>query len=52
MLADALRFIDFIPAYAIFPGVALTIVLVGINLVADAMRDQLDPTKVTGGAKK
>ena len=43
MLSDSLRFLDFIPAYAILPGVALTIVLVGINLVADALRDKIDP---------
>ncbi len=43
MLADALRFLDFIPAYAIFPGLALTIVLIGVNLLADAMRDRVDP---------
>lgn len=43
MLADSLRFIDFIPAYAIFPGLALTVVLVGVNLLADAMRDRVDP---------
>jgi peptide/nickel transport system permease protein len=46
MLADSLRFIDIIPAYAIFPGLALTIVLAGINLIADAMRDRLDPSKI------
>lgn len=46
MLADALRFIDFIPAYAIFPGLALTVVLVGVNLVADALRDQFDPAHI------
>ena len=46
MLADALRFIDIIPAYAIFPGLALTIVLVAINLIADASRDLLDPQHV------
>lgn len=48
MLADALRFIDINPAYAVFPGVALTIVLVAINLIADALRDQLDPQHVIG----
>ena len=41
MLSDSLRFLDFIPAYAIFPA-ALTIVLVGVNL-ADALRDMIDP---------
>ena len=47
MLSDALRFIDIIPAYAIFPGIALTVVLVAINLLADALRDRLDPQHVT-----
>ena len=52
MLADALRFLDFIPAYAIFPGLALTIVLVGVNLLADAMRDRVDPQhQYLGGGK-
>ena len=46
MLADSLRFIDIIPAYAIFPGLALTVVLIGVNLVSDAMRDQYDPSHV------
>lgn len=43
MLSDALRFIDIIPAYAVFPGIALTVVLIAINLLADALRDRLDP---------
>ena len=43
MLSDALRFIDIIPAYAVFPGLALTMVLVGVNLIADALRDRIDP---------
>ncbi|MDE0303824.1 MAG: ABC transporter permease [Albidovulum sp.] len=46
MLADALRFIEIIPAYAVLPGLALTVVLVGVNLIADAMRDKLDPQHV------
>lgn len=52
MLADALRFIDFIPSYAIFPGIALTIVLVGVNFVADALRDRIDPQSVTKGGSE
>lgn len=52
MLADSLRFIDIIPAYAFFPGLALTLVVVGINLIADAMRDRLDPNHVTGGGRE
>lgn len=44
MLADALRFIEIVPAYAIFPGLALTVVLLSVNLISDALRDQLDAT--------
>ena len=42
MLADALRFIEIIPAYAFWPGFALTIVLLSVNLISDALRDQID----------
>lgn len=51
MLADSLRFVYVIPQYAIFPGLALTAVLVAINLIADAMRDQLDPKHVNKRGK-
>ena len=31
------------PYYAIFPGIALSILLLGLNFLADALRDALDP---------
>lgn len=52
MLSDSLRFLDFIPSYAIFPGLALTIVLVGVNFVADALRDKIDPQSRTKAGSK
>lgn len=34
---------------AVFPGVALAIFLIGLNLLADALRDVLDPRSAHGG---
>ncbi|MCC6173963.1 MAG: ABC transporter permease [Chloroflexi bacterium] len=31
------------PWYAVFPGVALSVLLVGLNFLSDALRDALDP---------
>lgn len=52
MLSDALRFLDFIPAYALFPGLALTIALAGVNFLADALRDYVDPQQQNLGGKR
>lgn len=43
MLADALGVIDQAPWLGIFPGLCLSITLLGINLLGDALRDWLDP---------
>jgi peptide/nickel transport system permease protein len=40
---SALRYMIRAPWMAIFPGLALTIVVLGINLFGDALRDILDP---------
>ncbi len=43
MLADSRPFLDHASWMAIFPGVAISIALLGVNLLGDALRDQLDP---------
>lgn len=43
MLADARTYFTFAPWLAIFPGLAISMTLLGINLFGDAMRDQFDP---------
>ena len=43
MLADARTYIDKAVWLAIFPGLAISLSLLGINLVGDAVRDRLDP---------
>ena len=37
------RYMEVKPELALFPGFALTIVIYGVNMVGDAMRDLLDP---------
>jgi peptide/nickel transport system permease protein len=43
MLADARSYFTFAPWLAIFPGLAISITLLGINLFGDALRDRFDP---------
>ena len=47
MLFEARTFLDTAPTLAIFPGVAIAIAVLGINLLGDGLRDALDPK---GGA--
>jgi len=44
MLSSARVYVLVAPHLAISPGVAITIAVIAINLVGDALRDQLDPT--------
>lgn len=46
---SALRYMVKAPWMAIFPGLALTLVVLGINLFGDALRDVLDPRLRRGG---
>jgi peptide/nickel transport system permease protein len=43
MLNDARQFLREAPWYGVFPGLALSTLLLGLNLTADAIRDALDP---------
>jgi ABC-type dipeptide/oligopeptide/nickel transport system permease subunit len=43
MLNDARQFLREAPWYGVFPGLALSALLLGLNLTADAVRDALDP---------
>ena len=43
MLADARSYFTFAPWLAIFPGLAISITLLGVNLFGDALRDYFDP---------
>jgi peptide/nickel transport system permease protein len=43
MLGAGRRFMEAAPWVAIFPGVAITVTVLGFNLLGDGLRDALDP---------
>jgi peptide/nickel transport system permease protein len=43
MLNDAQTFIYRAPLLAVFPGIAITLAVLGLNLLGDGLRDLLDP---------
>jgi peptide/nickel transport system permease protein len=43
MLADARRFMSTAPWTAVFPGMAIAMIVLGFNLLGDGLRDLLDP---------
>ena len=49
MLTDTVRYLQSAPFLAIFPGVAIVIVVMGFNLIGDGLREALDP-KLRGRA--
>jgi peptide/nickel transport system permease protein len=43
MLKDAQAFLPLSPWYAVFPGAAIALAVLGFNLLGDGLRDVLDP---------
>jgi peptide/nickel transport system permease protein len=43
MLAEARRFMTIAPWTAVFPGAAISLIVLGFNLLGDGLRDVLDP---------
>lgn len=43
MLADSQTMISFAPHMALFPGLAILLTVLGLNLMGDGLRDALDP---------
>jgi peptide/nickel transport system permease protein len=46
MLNDSRAYLREAPFYGLWPGLALTILLVALNFVSDPLRDALDPRHV------
>ena len=44
MLSDAQRYVTDSPYIGIFPGLAISLTVLGFNLMGDGLRDALDPT--------
>jgi peptide/nickel transport system permease protein len=49
MLTDTVRYLQSAPFLAIFPGLAIVIIVMGFNLIGDGLREALDP-KLRGRA--
>jgi peptide/nickel transport system permease protein len=47
MLNDSRDYLTLAWWVAVFPGLALTLTLLGVNLVGDWLRDALDPRSAT-----
>jgi ABC-type microcin C transport system permease subunit YejE len=47
MLSAAQGYLYRLPWYALFPGLAVTTMVVGMNLVVDGLQDTLDPSRVS-----
>jgi len=46
MLAESRQYLLTNPTFALFPGIAISILLVGLNSLADGLRDALDPSTI------
>jgi peptide/nickel transport system permease protein len=49
MLSAAQGYLARSPTYALFPGLAITLVVIGMNYFADALQDAIDPRRVRAG---
>jgi ABC-type dipeptide/oligopeptide/nickel transport system permease subunit len=49
MLNDSRAYLRVAPWMAIGPGLVLAFLLLGLNYLADAMRDAFDPRRVNAG---
>jgi peptide/nickel transport system permease protein len=45
ILFDAVNYLDFAPHWAIFPGVAIFLIVLSVNFIGDGLRDALDPRR-------
>ncbi len=48
MLAESQTMISFAPWLAIFPGLAIFLFVLGLNLLGDGLRRQMDPDRIAG----
>jgi peptide/nickel transport system permease protein len=46
MLKEAQNFLSLSPSYAVFPGGAIALTVLGLNLLGDGLRDLLDPRTI------
>ena len=51
MLGGAQGYLYRSPSYALFPGLAITVIVVGMNYFADGLQDAIDPRRIRFGGK-
>jgi peptide/nickel transport system permease protein len=51
MLQSAQTYLRRAPTYGIFPGLAITFLVIGMNYFADGLQDAIDPRRARAGAK-
>jgi len=44
MIADARTYLTVAPTFAVFPGIAIVIAVISLNLAGDTLRDLIAPT--------
>ena len=49
MLSHSRQFLRVAWWYGVFPGTALTVLLIGLNYFSDALRDAFDPRQINIG---
>ena len=49
MLGAAQGYLSRTAYYALFPGLAITLIVIGMNYFADGLQDALDPRRIRGG---
>jgi peptide/nickel transport system permease protein len=52
MLASAQGVLSRSTTYALFPGLAITLTVIGLNYFADALQDAIDPRRIRASATK
>jgi peptide/nickel transport system permease protein len=51
MLTAAQSYLYRAPTYGLWPGLAITFVVIGLNYFADGLQDAIDPRRIRAGAK-
>lgn len=51
MLTAAQNYLYRAPTYGVWPGLAITLVVIGLNYFADGLQDAIDPRRMRAGAK-
>ena len=46
MLQEAQAYLNQVPTFSVFPGVFITLVVLGMNFFADGLQDALDPRRI------